>query len=344
LAPRGQGFFAELAPVITRISQSTLNIVVLGETGVGKEVLARRIHAESPRAKRPLVSINCAALHEVLLESELFGHERGAFTGAVASKVGLIESAEGGTVFLDELGEMPPSLQVKLLRVLEQREVLRVGSVRPRPIDVRFIAATNRDLELDVEQGRFRKDLYFRLNGYFFYIPPLRERPAEIIPLADKFVLEACLRTGRQPLELSGDVKAILESYEWPGNVRELRTSMDRAVTLAVGPQVLPEHLPLDRMRMSGRWVSSLRDKVSVVDPATSKVLPSIEEDEESLALAKARVPRGSDEERRRVLEALARCGGNQTQAARMLGISRGTLISRMEDYGLARPRKGVGP
>src|SRR6185503_12869712 len=254
-----------------------------------------------------------------LLESELFGHERGAFTGAVATKPGLLETAEGGTVFLDEVGELPLNIQVKLLRVLEERKVLRVGSVAHRLIDVRFIAATNRDLEVEVEVGRFRKDLYFRLNGISLLIPPLRDRTDEIAPLARGFVAECCRREGREsPPELSEEALAALDRYAWPGNIRELRNVIERAVLLCGdGPTVGPEHLPLEKL--AGTIASP------PAEPLPSAPLAAGDDEVERLRSALA------DMERQKIVDALARCAGNQSSAAEMLGMSRSAFIKRLE-------------
>jgi DNA-binding NtrC family response regulator len=307
--------------MIDRIAASAINVLILGDTGVGKEVMARRLHERSPRADAPLLCLNCAALSESLLESELFGYERGAFTGATQSKPGLLESAQGGTVFLDEVGEMPLTLQAKLLRVLEQREVLRIGALKPRPIDVRFLSATNRDLEAEIGASRFRRDLYFRLNGISIAIPPLRERVHEIEPLARAFVAEACAqsRRGKVP-DLSPAALALLKRYAWPGNIRELRNAMERAVVLCAGDVIGLEHLPADKM-------------APVVELGQA---PSGREVEALAALY------GSDPEaeRARILDALTECRGNQTQAATRLGISRRTLVTKLGQYNLPRPRK----
>jgi DNA-binding NtrC family response regulator len=305
-----RGTLAELLPTLKRIAEGTINALVLGETGVGKEVVARRIHELSPRAKSPMICVNCAALTETLLESELFGYERGAFTGAVQSKPGLLEAAEDGTIFLDEIGEMPLAVQAKLLRVLEQREVLRLGALKPRPIRARFIAATNRDLEADCERGMFRKDLYFRLNGISIAVPPLRERRGEIEPLARAFVAEACAQSGRKAVPaLAPDAIEQLRAYEWPGNIRELKNVVERAVLLCTSDAIAPEHLP-DNVRRGAK-------------PNTADMpVPS------------------TDDERARIIAALEKHAGNQTQAAKLLGVSLRTLVNRIEAYGIPRPRK----
>ncbi|HEY5933956.1 MAG TPA: sigma 54-interacting transcriptional regulator, partial [Kofleriaceae bacterium] len=230
---------------VHEIAKSDVNVLILGETGVGKEVLASTIH-ESSRREGQVTRINCAALNESLLESELFGHEKGAFTGATAPKKGLLEAADGGTVFLDEVGELPLSIQAKLLRAVEHREVLRIGSTRPIPIDVRFLAATNRDLPTEVAAGRFRRDLYFRLDGVTFVIPPLRERRGLIAPLALQFLAEAKRRTTKE-VRLGPDVLIALEQYPWPGNVRELKAVIERAVLLVQHGELAVRHLAFTR-------------------------------------------------------------------------------------------------
>jgi two-component system, NtrC family, response regulator AtoC len=291
-----------------------ITVLVLGETGTGKEVLARWLHRHSPRAAAPFICINCAALTETLLESELFGYDKGAFTGAGAARPGLLEAAAGGTVFLDEIGEMSPALQSKILRMLEGSEIMRVGGRESRPIDVRFIAATNRDLENEVEARRFRLDLYFRLNGISLTVPPLRDRVAEILPLASGFLAEASLAAGRPVPKLASDAVRRMKAYGWPGNVRELRNAMECALVLCEGSEIGAGHLRLGR------------------PPTTSP----------ALVVAPARVPTpdpSEEAERCRIIDTMAALGGNQTRVAAALGIARGTLITRLERYGIKRPQ-----
>jgi NtrC-family two-component system response regulator AlgB len=230
--------------VITRAAASDAPILLRGENGTGKGVLARALHARSPRAGRPFVTVNCPTLSEELLASELFGHVRGAFTGAVRDQSGKVEAAEGGTLFLDEIGEMSPGLQAKLLRFLQDKEFERVGETRTRRADVRVVAASNRDLERDVGEGRFRQDLLFRLNVIEVRVPPLRERREDIGRLARRFLGFFARAAGRPPLELSAEAEAALQAYDWPGNVRELRNAMERAVILWPAPVLGREALP----------------------------------------------------------------------------------------------------
>jgi transcriptional regulator with GAF, ATPase, and Fis domain len=330
------GVLERMAPVVERVAAGVIHVLLLGETGVGKDVLARRIHERSPRAKMPLVSINCGALAQSLLESELFGYERGAFTGALQAKQGLLESADGGTVFLDEVGEMPLATQVKLLRVLEQREVKRVGALRPRLIDVRFLAATNRDLEAAIADGRFRSDLYFRLNGISLSLPPLRERTDEIAPLAREFVEQACRAMGRSDgPRIGADAMQTLITYQWPGNIRELRNVIERAVLLCDSDRITREHLPIEKM---GTVVAPAR---SAPPPASLTPLPP-RADDYGQRLTIPAPATAETSEKKRILDALDGCAGNQSQAAKVLGISRASLIRRIEEYGIRRPQKRV--
>ena len=229
---------------VGKVAPSASTVLIRGESGTGKELVARAIHRNSPRASKPFVAINCATLTESLLESELFGHEKGAFTGAVAQKKGKLEEASGGSVFLDELGELAPTLQTKLLRVIQEREFERVGGVRPIKADIRLIAATNRDLEEAVKNGTFRPDLYYRINVVSIVLPPLRERREDIVPLANHLVRKHAQNSTRQVTGISDAARAYLVNYDWPGNVRELENAMERAVVLGATELILPEDLP----------------------------------------------------------------------------------------------------
>ena len=305
-----------------RAAAAPISIILLGETGVGKEVLARFIHARSPRAAQPFVGINCAAFSEALLEGELFGSEKGAFTGAVQTRPGLFEAANGGTLFLDEVGELAQTVQAKFLRVLEERTVLRLGARTPRPVDARIIAATNRDLEAEVRAGRFREDLFYRLNGLSLAIPPLRERPAEVESLARSFVHAACKQLERPGLELSPETLRRLHSYHWPGNVRELRNVMERAVVLCAESSIGPAYLPAFLTAAASPAEAGQASPALVADIDRKGFQAQVE------ALRRARI-----------VEALGRCGGNQTQAAKLLGVARRTLVSQLVELGIPRPR-----
>ncbi len=286
-------------------------VLVRGESGVGKEVVAQAIHAHSARAEYPFLEINCTALPETLLESELFGHERGAFTDARERKKGLLELADRGTVLLDEIGDLPPGAQAKLLRFLETRTFKRVGGMQDISVDVRIVASTNRDLEAAVRDQSFRRDLFYRLNVIPLTIPPLRERPEDVDPLA-KFFLQQLVTAMRRPVkEISREAMAMLERYSWPGNARELRNVIERAVILEEAAEILPEHLP-DELQPGARAID--------LDPGFS--LPpagvNIEELEKDL-----------------LRQALTRTQGNKTRAAELLCLSRDTLRYRLEKYGI---------
>jgi two-component system, NtrC family, response regulator AtoC len=315
-APRassGGGIVEHFAPVADRVAQSPLSVLLVGETGTGKGVLALELHRRSPRRDGPFVPLHCAEFPESLLEAELFGYERGAFSGATSAKPGLVEAASGGTLFLDEVAEIPLGIQVKLLRVLEADEVRRLGAVRPRHIDLRIISASSRDLEEACARGAFRLELFFRLNGLPLLIPPLRERPHEIEPLARTFIQQYSRAQGVPAPTLTPEALEALRRHPWPGNVRELRNVMERAVVLSRAGIIGTEHLPSDRARMSFVAASEPRG------PATA-------------------VPEGEPDQRARIAAALQTCGGNQSRAAKMLGISRRTLVSRLAQHGFPRP------
>jgi two-component system response regulator AtoC len=294
----------QLQTLVDLVAASDISVFIHGETGSGKEVTARAIHAASVRRAAPFVALNCAALPENLLESELFGFERGAFSGADRAKPGLLESADGGTVFLDEIAEMAPAVQAKMLRVLEEREVQRLGALRPKAIDVRVISASHKLIDDEVEGGGFRQDLYFRINGITIELPPLRERLEELDQFAQTFLAEAAKRAKRPVPTLSAEAGRKMRGYSWPGNLRELKNAMERALVLSAGTdEILAEHLPLSAPK-SGKKA----------EPAS---------------------------ERERIINALQEAAGNQHKAAELLGISRRTLINRLEQFNIPRPRKG---
>jgi len=296
-----------------RVAHTETTVLLTGESGTGKEVVARFIHHASRRSLGPFVAINCAALPDQLLESELFGHERGAFTGAVSAKPGRIEQAAGGVLFLDEVGEMAPTVQAKLLRVLEEREFMRLGSTRILRADIRVIAATNRDLHAAMQRGEFREDLYYRLGVFEITLPALRTRLDDILELADTFLEEIGENVGRPAAGISRDAKDQLLAYAWPGNVRELRNAIERAVILADGGVIRSEHLPVTVPRP----VALRGDDVPGAPlPAGGVNLESIE--------------------RSLVVQALKQARHNKTRAAKLLGLTRAQLYSRIEKYGLA--------
>ena len=316
----------QLHAMIAQVAPAPISVLLLGETGVGKDVLARALHARSDRSSGPFIAINCPALPANLVESELFGHEKGAFTGADTQKIGLLEAADGGTVFLDEVGELPPLMQAKLLRVLEDRQVLRVGSKTPRPVDVRFVSATNRDLEQESRTGGFRQDLFFRLNGVALEVPPLRQRQEELAPLAEHFLESYCVLLKRTPVPtISATAHAAMGRHPWPGNIRELRNAMERALLLCGTGPIGAEHLPFDDESPS----AIITDPTSARAPALGSGA-TLGDTLESI-------------EKQRILDALKTCAGNQTRAAKALGISRRGLGIKLDKYGIKRPRKPRG-
>jgi two-component system, NtrC family, response regulator AtoC len=299
--------------VARRLALVDTTVLILGETGVGKEVLAREIHARSTRNRAPFVRVNCPSLPENLLESELFGYERGAFTGAVRNKIGFFEAAQGGTLLLDEIGDFPLHLQVKLLAVLENHCVLRLGGTREIPIDVRVVCATHRDLQAEVAAERFREDLFYRINPFTLRIPPLRERPAEVLLLAGLFARQCAQRMAIAVPVISPEAASALVAYRWPGNVRELRNSVEHAIVLQDSGVIGPEHLP-ETVRFASE------------SPSAEPINPKVPMRD-----------RVSDLERSVIEKALAAEGGNQTRAAQKLGISRRALIYKIQKYGLGR-------
>jgi DNA-binding NtrC family response regulator len=307
----------KLYRVARRVAQSDTTVLIIGETGSGKEVLAEYLHRHSERAERPYVRLNCASLPESLLSSELFGHERGAFTGATRRRVGYFEATSGGTLLLDEIGELSPTMQVKLLRVLEERTVQRLGASEETAVDVRVLCATHRDLEVEIAAGRFREDLYYRISAITLRVPPLRERPSEIGLLAELFLRALSEGAGARLPRLGEDALAALLSHPWPGNVRELRNAVEHAFLMRDAELIEPRHLPL-----------SLRP------PDPPAPLPQKGGVRDTLAHI----------ERTSILRALAAAGGNQTRAARALGMSRRALIYKMEKYGIKRPPGGGDP
>jgi transcriptional regulator with GAF, ATPase, and Fis domain len=302
-----------------RVARSKLSVLILGETGVGKDVLARTIHDGSPRSARTFMPINCSALPPSLVESELFGHERGAFTGADRSRPGLLEQADGGTVFLDEIGELPLATQAKLLRVIEDQVVTPVGRGATRAIDVRFIAATNRDLKQEIRTGAFREDLFFRLGAVVLNVPPLRERPSEIPALARRALADATAGQESSPI-LAPDAIAYLGRQPWRGNIRELRNVIARAVLIS-DTATLRE--------------ADLRAALECSLPRTPD---AVSEDGAPVRVAERFAAKPANDERGRILSALRECGGNQSRAALLLGLCRSTLVKRITHYGITRP------
>lgn len=295
--------FLKVTRLIEKVGPTSATLLLLGESGTGKEVLARAAHAMSPRSARPFVAINCAAIPEALLESELFGHERGAFTGAVRQSIGRVEQADGGTLFLDEIGDMPLALQAKLLRFLQERVIERIGGREAIPVDVRVVCATNRDLQKAIQAGSFREDLFYRVSEIVVDIPPLRERKGDALMLARIFIDQAARKHGRPVLPLSEGARRALDAYGWPGNVRELENKVTRAVLVADGREIVAADLGLEEA-VDGEDVLNLRAV-------------------------------RSEAERRAVRQALGVSGGNLSRAAELLGITRPTLYDLLRRLGL---------
>ena len=295
--------FRQVYDLTLQVASSDANILILGESGTGKELIAHTLHSNSPRKARPFVSINCAALADNLLESQLFGHLRGAFTGAVMNQKGLLEEADGGTLFLDEIGDVSAAVQAKLLRVIQEKEFIPIGSTKPKTVDVRFVAATNRDLQQDAAAGRFREDLYYRLNVISLTLPPLRERPEDIEPLALHFVKRYAARMSKELHGIAPEALRCLSTYHWPGNVRELENVIERAVILASGPWLTENLLP----------VCSRPEQARSAEP-----LPMISLDEL---------------ERRHILAVYRQTGFHKSKTAEVLGVSRKTLDRKLAEY-----------
>jgi DNA-binding NtrC family response regulator len=295
-----------LFALFTRLAPTELTLTLLGETGTGKDVLAHAVHAASPRAAQPFVVFDCGAVAPTLIESELFGHERGAFTGAVAARQGAFERAHGGTLFLDEIGELSIDLQPKLLRALEQRKVRRVGGSHDVPFDLRVLAATNRDLESEVGRGTFRQDLFFRLSAAVLRVPPLRERPEDLPGLVERFLVE-----GGRPLAVAPATLEALAAYDWPGNVRELKNVIAAAGALATGATLEPKDLMFFRPQSP-----------RINTPRPSESLPLAGQSLEAV-------------EKAAIEQTLHHCGGNRTKAAKALGIAASTLYEKIKKYGL---------
>ena len=306
---------AEVRDTIRRAAGGVATVLIRGESGTGKELVANAVHQQSRRAGKPFVKLNCAALPDSLLESELFGHEKGAFTGAVSRKPGRVELAHGGTLFLDEIGDVPLATQVKLLRILQEREFERVGGTETVKVDVRFVAATHRNLELLIRSGEFREDLFYRLNVVPLEVPPLRARPGDVALLANHFAHAAAQANGRAGCALSADATLLLTQQPWPGNVRQLENFVERLIVLYDGPFVLREHVERELAREAARLPHGASP-----DPHAR---PNLD--------AKRR-----EAEREAVVEALSRANNNRSLAARILGVSRRTLYNKLEDLDLA--------
>ena len=316
--------------LIATVSRTDATVLIRGETGTGKELVARAIHANSKRRYFPIITMNCGAVPDDLLESELFGHERGAFTGASHRRKGKIELANGGTLFLDEVGNVSPRMQMELLRVLETKRFMRLGGSREVEVDFRLISATNRDLERAVREGRFREDLYYRLNVFGIDIPPLRERRGDIDPLARHFVDSFSRAMARPATRLAAESVRLLERYHWPGNVRELRNVIERAMVVCRGDQIDPEHLRFQFPDLDGRGPSRVQDGSADSDPPppdgpTSRA-PLEAEDDTLAAMEKAHIAR-----------VLKECEGNVAKASRSLGIDRVTLYAKIKKYDISR-------
>jgi len=326
----------EVFRLIESASTSPIAVLLEGETGTGKELVARAIHRAGARADQPFIAVNCAALPETLLESELFGHRRGAFTGAARDQVGYFEAADGGTILLDEIGEMPATMQARLLRVLQEGEVVRVGDTAPRKVDVRVISATNRILGEEVERGRFRRDLYYRLSAFPIVLPPLRARREDVPLLVEHFLRQAAVRHEKSIAGVAPPAMERLVGYDWPGNVRELQNAIERAVALARDGETLDEsHL----RGLPPKAATPGGDEPAAV-PATVETETLTRALDLSTRLGAEAVPATFQSARAEfeaayIREMLARCGGNISETARLLGLSRATIYQKLKEYGI---------
>jgi two-component system, NtrC family, response regulator AtoC len=337
----------EVFKLIGKVAGSDATVLITGESGTGKELVAEALHRSSKRNPHPLVKVSCAALPETLLETELFGHEKGSFTGAMTMRKGRFETANKGTIFLDEIGEMTAATQTKLLRILQEREFERIGSNVPIKIDIRVITATNRDLAADVDRGRFREDLYYRLNVIHVHMPPLRERKEDIPLLVEHFLVKYRYEPGAIPTTITEDALKRLVDYDWPGNVRELENAIERAVVLSRGNPITLEHLPFNGKRESQLTPKGLARRRTQLDEDAAELdgrRRALEDDEADTAAAAgngAPTTGGTlkDQvdglEKQLIKEALERAGGNRTKAAEELGIYRRLLYAKIREYGL---------
>jgi len=319
---------------IGRVAPQDVNVLILGESGTGKELVARAIYQHSRRSGAPFLAINCAAIPESLLESELFGHERGAFTGADRRRIGKFEQCHGGTLFLDEVGDMAPGTQAKILRLLQEGHFQRVGGTESISVDVRVIAATNQNLDALIEQGRFRKDLYYRLRGVTIHLPPLRERREDIPELAHYFLFRYNRQLGTSVHSISPEALEVLQRYDWPGNVRELQSVIREALIVSAGVTILPEFLSAEVQRATAADAESDLPETSLPDPQWQELVDSIQE---WLAAGQRDIYRRAREQfdRLLILGAMRKAGGNQNRAAEILGLSKVTLRARLRAMNL---------
>jgi DNA-binding NtrC family response regulator len=299
----------QIFQTVQKIAPTDSTVLITGETGVGKELIAREIHSASHRRSHPFVKVNCAAIPETLLESELFGYEKGAFTGAVTNKPGRFEIAHQGTIFLDEIGEMSPHLQAKLLSVVQDKAFERVGGVKTIKVDIRIISATNQDLQSGVQSGKFRSDLFYRLNVVPIHIPPIRERKDDLIPLIDYFLKKFKTKYQKKITSLSPEIIAAFSNYNWPGNIRELENVLERMILMSETDTISLNQLPIE-IRGTGSIIetSTLREKIDIISHVTEKQM---------------------------IIDALSKTNQNRTKAAKLLGISRRTLQNKIKEYGL---------